>query len=106
MEIYNPKISPLLRVGSRNIAGSLDLGADLRIGGSPARNLVMLAAIAGCLCRNSEDQLHIVLNGNNLVEGAVAYLSVMDPRFINRFNDLLPFAVGIGLGVKIYRFCR
>jgi 7-cyano-7-deazaguanine synthase len=94
MKIYNPKDSPLLRSDS-TIAGG-EVGAEFAHEWVPARNLVMLAmATAFAEARGIET---IVL-GNNLEE-AGAYPD-NEPEFINRFNDLLPFAVADGKRVRV-----
>ena len=94
MKIYNPKDSPLLRSDS-NIAGG-EAGAEFAHEWVPARNLVMLAmATAFAEARG----IGYIVLGNNLEE-AGAYPD-NEPEFINRFNDLLPFAVGDGKRVKV-----
>lgn len=94
MNIYNPKDSPLLRADS-TIAGGEE-GAEFAHEWVPARNLVMLSIATAFAEAKGFDT--IVL-GNNLEE-AGAYPD-NEPEFIERFNDLLPFAVGDGKRVKV-----
>ena len=94
MNIYDPKDSPLLQHDSK-IAGG-EAGAEFAHEWVPARNLVMLAmATAFAEARG----IGYIVLGNNLEE-AGAYPD-NEPEFINRFNDLLPFAVGDGKRVKV-----
>ena len=94
MNIYNPKDSPLLRTDSK-IAGG-EAGAEFAHEWVPARNLVMLAmATAFAEARG----IGTIVLGNNLEE-AGAYPD-NEPEFINRFNDMLPFAVGDGKRIKV-----
>ena len=94
MNIYDPKDSPLLQADSK-IAGG-EAGAEFAHEWVPARNLVMLSlATAFAEARG----ISIIVLGNNLEE-AGAYPD-NEPEFINRFNDMLPFAVGDGKRVKV-----
>jgi 7-cyano-7-deazaguanine synthase len=94
MNIYDPKDSPLLRSDS-TIAGG-EAGAEFAHEWVPARNLVMLAIATAFAEAKGFDT--IVL-GNNLEE-AGAYPD-NEPEFIERFNDLLPFAVGDGKHIRV-----
>lgn len=94
MGIYDPKDSPLLQADSQ-IAGG-EAGAEFAHEWVPARNLVMLALATAFAEAKGFDA--IVL-GNNLEE-AGAYPD-NEPEFINRFNDLLPFAVGDGKRIRV-----
>lgn len=92
--IYNPKDSPLFDVEAE-IAGG-EAGAEFAHEWVPARNLVMLSVATAYAEANGFD--YIVL-GNNLEE-AGAYPD-NEPEFINRFNAMLPFAVGDGKRVRV-----
>lgn len=94
MRIYDPADSPLLRADS-TIAGGEE-GAEFAHEWVPARNLVMLSLATAYAEAGGFDT--IVL-GNNLEE-AGAYPD-NEPEFIDRFNDLLPFAVGDGKRVRV-----
>lgn len=94
MNIYDPADSPLLQADSA-IAGGEE-GAEFAHEWVPARNLVMLALTTAMAEAKGFDT--IVL-GNNLEE-AGAYPD-NEPEFINRFNDMLPFAVGDGKRVRV-----
>lgn len=92
--IYDPKDSPLFDVEAE-IAGG-EAGAEFAHEWVPARNLVMLSVATAYAEANGFD--YIVL-GNNLEE-AGAYPD-NEPEFINRFNAMLPFAVGDGKRVRV-----
>lgn len=94
LPIYSPTDSPLLRSDS-TIAGGEE-GAEYAHEWVPARNLVMLSVATAMAEARGFDT--IVL-GNNLEE-AGAYPD-NEPEFIQRFNDLLPFAVGDGKRVRV-----
>ncbi len=94
MGIYDPKDSPLLQSDSE-IAGG-EAGAEFAHEWVPARNLVMLSLATAYAEANGFDT--IVL-GNNLEE-AGAYPD-NEPEFINRFNDMLPFATGDGKRIRV-----
>lgn len=91
---YSPDDSPLLRKDSE-IAGG-ETGAEFAHEWVPARNLVMLALATATAEANGFDT---IILGNNLEE-AGAYPD-NEPEFIERFNDLLPFAVGNGKRVRV-----
>lgn len=92
--VWDTEDSNLLNPDS-GIAGG-EAGAEFAHEWVPARNLVMLAvATAFAEAKGFE---YIVL-GNNLEE-AGAYPD-NEPEFIDRFNDLLPFAVGDGKKVTV-----
>jgi len=94
MGIYRQEDSPLLQADSK-IAGG-EAGAEFAHEWVPARNLVMLAlATAFAEARG----INTIALGNNLEE-AGAYPD-NEPEFINRFNDMLPFAVGDGKRVRV-----
>jgi 7-cyano-7-deazaguanine synthase len=94
MRIYDPIDSPLLRTDS-TIAGG-EKGAEFAHEWVPARNLVMLSmATAFAEAR----KIGTIVLGNNLEE-AGAYPD-NEPEFIDRFNDMLPFAVADGKKVRV-----
>lgn len=92
--IYDKKDSPLFDQDA-TIAGGEE-GAEFAHEWVPARNLVMLSVATAYAEANGFD--YIVL-GNNLEE-AGAYPD-NEPEFINRFNQVLPFAVGDGKRVEV-----
>jgi len=94
LPIYSPEDSPLLQKDSK-IAGG-EAGAEFAHEWVPARNLVMLSIATAFAEAGGYD--YIVL-GNNLEE-AGAYPD-NEPEFIDRFNDLLPFAVADGKKVRV-----
>lgn len=94
LPIWGEGDSPLLDSNS-TIAGG-ELGAEFAHEWVPARNLVMLSVATAMAEAGGYDT--IVL-GNNLEE-AGAYPD-NEPEFINRFNAMLPFAVGDGKQVKV-----
>lgn len=87
--IYDPADSPLLRSDS-TIAGGEE-GAEYAHEWVPARNLVMLSVATAFAEAKGFEAIAL---GNNLEE-AGAYPD-NEPEFIERFNDLLPFATGDG----------
>lgn len=91
---WKPEDSPLLQADS-TIAGG-EAGAEFAHEWVPARNLVLLATATAIAEANGYDTLVL---GNNLEE-AGAYPD-NEPEFINRFNDMLPFAVGDGRRVHV-----
>jgi 7-cyano-7-deazaguanine synthase len=94
MRIYDPIDSPLLRADSK-IAGG-EAGAEFAHEWVPARNLVMLSmATAFAEARG----IGTIVLGNNLEE-AGAYPD-NEPEFIDRFNDMLSFAVADGKRVRV-----
>ncbi|AVJ51793.1 glutamine amidotransferase class-II [Pantoea phage vB_PagS_Vid5] len=92
--IYDPADSPLLQ-SDATVAGGEE-GAEYAHEWVPARNLVMLSVATAYA--EAKGFAYIVL-GNNLEE-AGAYPD-NEPEFINRFNALLPFAVGDGKWVRV-----
>ena len=94
LKVYSKGDSPLLDPDS-TVAGG-EAGAEFAHEWVPARNLLLLSvATAFAEARGIET---IVL-GNNLEE-AGAYPD-NEPEFIDRFNDLLPFAVGDGKRIRV-----
>lgn len=94
LPVYSKSDSPLLDPDSK-VAGGEE-GAEFAHEWVPARNLLLLSVATAYAEANGFD--HIVL-GNNLEE-AGAYPD-NEPEFINKFNDMLPFAVGDGKRVKV-----
>lgn len=94
LPIYRPEDSPLLQRDS-TIAGGEE-GAEFAHEWVPARNLVMLSLAAAFAEARG---IHTLALGNNLEE-AGAYPD-NEPEFIERFNDLLPFAVHRGARLRV-----
>lgn len=94
LPMWDQEDSPLLQSDSK-IAGGEE-GAEFAHEWVPARNLVMLAVATAYA--EAKGFTYIVL-GNNLEE-AGAYPD-NEPEFIDKFNDLLPFAVGDGKKVTV-----
>lgn len=92
--IYNKSDSPLLDPDS-TVAGG-EAGAEFAHEWVPARNLMMLSITTALAEAKGCDT--IVL-GTNLEE-AGAYPD-NEPEFINRFNDMVPFAVGDGKSIQV-----
>lgn len=94
LPIYKPSDSPLLQADS-TIAGGEE-GAEFAHEWVPARNLVLLSVATAYAEANGFETLVL---GNNLEE-AGAYPD-NEPEFIDRFNDLLDFAVGDGKQLQV-----
>jgi 7-cyano-7-deazaguanine synthase len=94
LPMWDREDSPLLQSDSK-IAGG-EAGAEFAHEWVPARNLVMLAVATAFA--EAKGFKYIVL-GNNLEE-AGAYPD-NEPEFIDKFNDMLPFAVGDGKKVTV-----
>lgn len=94
LPVYKKSDSPLLDSDSK-VAGGEE-GAEFAHEWVPARNLLLLSVATAFAEANGFTQ--IVL-GNNLEE-AGAYPD-NEPEFINRFNDLLPFAVADGKQMEV-----
>lgn len=93
--VWDTEDSNLLQ-SDGTIAGGEE-GAEFAHEWVPARNLVMLAVATAYA--EAKGFAYIAL-GNNLEE-AGAYPD-NEPEFIERFNDLLPFAVGDGKKVTVF----
>ena len=94
LPVYRKGDSPLLDPDS-TIAGG-EAGAEFAHEWVPARNLVLLSvATAFAEARGSS----IIVLGNNLEE-AGAYPD-NEPEFIEKFNKMLPFAVGAGKRMRV-----
>lgn len=94
LPVYKPGDSPLLDAGCA-IAGG-EQGAEYAHEWVPARNLLLLAVATAYAEANG---FSTIVLGNNLEE-AGAYPD-NEPEFINRFNDMLPFAVGDRKSIKV-----
>lgn len=94
LPVYSPKDSNLFDPNAK-VAGGEE-GAEFAHEWVPARNTVLMAVTIAYAEANHFS--HIAL-GNNLEE-AGAYPD-NEPEFIDRFNDLLPFAVGDGVRLEI-----
>lgn len=94
LPVYHPKDSPLLRADSA-IAGGEE-GAEFAHEWVPARNLLLLSVATAYAEANG---FGIIALGNNLEE-AGAYPD-NEPEFVNRFNDILPFAIGANKSVRV-----
>jgi 7-cyano-7-deazaguanine synthase len=94
LPVYSQKDSPLLDPNSP-VAGGEE-GAEFAHEWVPARNLLLLSVATAYAEANGFNSLIL---GNNMEE-AGAYPD-NEPEFIDRFNDLLPFAVGDGFKLKV-----
>jgi 7-cyano-7-deazaguanine synthase len=94
MYIWEDTDSPLLQADSQ-IAGG-EAGAEFAHEWVPARNLMMLAHATAMA---EAKGFNLLVLGNNLEE-AGAYPD-NEPEFIQRFNDLLPFAIGDGKRLRV-----
>lgn len=94
LPIWKHGDSPLLDKNSPLAGG--EVGAEFAHEWVPARNLVMLAVATAYAEANRYD---VIALGNNMEE-AGAYPD-NEPEFINKFNKLLPFAVGDGTQVRV-----
>lgn len=92
--IYNPTDSPLFDKDAQ-IAGG-EAGAEFAHEWVPARNLVMLSVATAYAEANG---FRYIALGNNLEE-AGAYPD-NEPEFVNKFNEVLPFAVADGKKINV-----
>lgn len=95
INVYNPMDSPILRKDA--VIQDDKAGAEFAHEWVPARNLLMLS-YATAIAEAMEYQAIVV--GTNLEESG-AYPD-NEPEFIDRFNDILPFAVGANKPMKLY----
>lgn len=94
LPVYDKGDSPLLNSDAA-IAGG-EAGAEFASEWVPARNLLLLAVATAYAEAQGYD---VIVLGNNLEE-AGAYPD-NEPEFIDRFNDLLPFAIGNGKKIEV-----
>lgn len=94
LAIYDKSDSPLLNADSSMAAG--EQGAEFAHEWVPARNLVMLSVASAFA---EAKKITTIVLGNNMEE-AGAYPD-NEPEFIDKFNDILPFAVGDGKSLKV-----
>ena len=94
LPVYDKGDSPLLDPDSA-IAGG-EAGAEFAHEWVPARNLLLLSVATAFAEAKGFETLVL---GNNLEE-AGAYPD-NEPEFIDRFNDLLPFAIGDGKKLRV-----
>lgn len=94
LPVYSKEDSPLLQSDSKLAGG--EAGAEFAHEWVPARNLLLLAVATAYAEAHGMDTLVL---GNNLEE-AGAYPD-NEPEFINKYNDMLPFAVGDGVRMQV-----
>lgn len=94
MGIYKRSDSPLLDHNAQISGG--ESGAEFAHEWVPARNLVMLSLATSFAEANG---FSYVVLGNNMEE-AGAYPD-NEPEFIDRFNDILDFAVGVNKKIRV-----
>lgn len=92
--VYDEESSPLLQKTSQIAKG--EQGAEFAHEWVPARNLVLLSVAVAYAEANNFDYIAL---GNNLEE-AGAYPD-NEPEFINKLNEVLPFAVKAGKRLEI-----
>lgn len=94
LPVYDKSDSPLLDE-TATVAGG-EAGAEFAHEWVPARNLLLLSVATAY----AEAKGHNFLVLGNNMEEAGAYPD-NEPEFINKFNDLLPFAVGDGKRLQV-----
>jgi 7-cyano-7-deazaguanine synthase len=95
LPIYRPGDSPLLNADSP-IAGG-EAGAEQAFEWVPARNLVMLS-IATALAEARG--IETIALGNNIEEAGGGFADNTQ-EFIAKFNDILPFSIGVDKRVRV-----
>lgn len=94
LPVYKPGDSPLFDANAK-VAGG-EAGAEFAHEWVPARNLLLLSVATAIAEANG---FETIVLGNNLEE-AGAYPD-NEPEFIDRFNDILDFAVADGKRMKV-----